>query len=101
MKMFNKDETKIKNYSDFVQQLIKIKESETAMTLGFYKYCHKYDKQIPFSSFEDFINTELENYGLKPVKITKNLDIILKFKDKAEAIIYIKPMEVDICILKL
>ena len=101
LNMFNKDDTKVQSYFDFTRQLTKLKESEdTAMTLGFAKYCYENNDELKFSDIEEIISIELNKYGLKPVRINDNIDIILHFKKKAEAIITVKGMKLDVCILK-
>ena len=50
---------------------------------------------------KEIILDELKHYGLEPIKITNDLDLIFKFKNQAEAIIYIKPLGIEIFIYKL
>lgn len=92
--------TKINSYNDFKEQLQHIKESEVAMVLSFYKYCYQNDNEIDFDMAKELMEEELEPLGLKPSKITKDLNLIFKYKRKAEAIIQIKPYKIDLLIHK-
>ena len=87
------EKVKIKTFEDFREQLNKVKKSHSEIVLSYYKYCHLYDKDedLDFDFYKDLILKELEPYGLEPSKITDDLDLIFKFKNKAEAIIHIKP----------
>lgn len=96
------EKVKIKTFEDFREQLNKVKKSHSEIVLSYYKYCHLYDKDedLDFNFYKDLILKELEPYGLEPSKITDNLDLIFKFKNKAEAIIHIKPFGIDLIIYK-
>lgn len=93
---------KIKTFEEFREQLNKVKKSQSEIVLSYYKYCHLYDEDedLDFNFYKDLILKELEPYGLEPSKITDNLDLIFKFKNKAEAIIHIKPFGIDLIIYK-
>lgn len=99
-KMSETEITKINNYNDFKEKLQHIKESEVAMVLSFYKYCYENDDEIDFETAKELMEEELESLGIKPYKITKDLDLIFKYKRKAEAIIHIKPYKIDLLIHK-
>ena len=96
------EKLKIKTYEEFKEQLNKVKKSHSEIVLSYYKYCHLYDEDedLDFNFYKDLILKELEPYGLEPSKITDNLDLIFKFKNKAEAIIHIKPFGIDLIIYK-
>lgn len=87
----------ITSYDEFKQQLEKAKEDEVAIILSFYKYCYKYEP-TEYKMYKQLICKELKTIGLKPVKITKNMDLIFRYKKEAEAIIYIKPYRIDLLI---
>jgi len=99
--MTETEHTIIKSFNDFKEQLEKVKTSQSEFILSYYKYCWKYSKENDFSFYKDLVLDELKSYGLKPYKVTQNLDLIFKFKDKAEAVIYIKPFGIDLIIMKL
>ena len=88
---------KIKTFEEFKEQLKKVKESQSEIALSYYKYCHLYDKDedLDFDFYKDLILDELKPYGLEPINITKDLDLIFMFKNKAEAVIHIKPFGID------
>ncbi len=88
---------KIKTYEEFKEQLKKVKETQSEIILSYYKYCHLYDKDedLDFDFYKDLILDELKPYGLEPINITKDLDLIFRFKNKAEAVIHIKPFGID------
>ena len=96
------ENVKIKTFEEFREQLNKVKKSQSEIVLSYYKYCHLYDEDedLDFNFYKDLILKELEPYGLEPSKITDNLDLIFKFKNKAEAIIHIKPFGIDLIIYK-
>ncbi len=96
------EKVKIKTFEDFREQLNNVKKSHSEIVLSYYKYCHLYDKDedLDFDFYKDLILKELEPYGLEPSKITDDLDLIFKFKNKAEAIIHIKPFGIDLIIYK-
>ena len=96
------EKLKIKTYGEFKEQLKKVKETQSEIILSYYKYCHLYDKDedLDFNFYKDLILKELEPYGLEPIKITEDLDLIFKFKNKAEAVIHIKPFGIDYLVYK-
>ena len=91
------EKVKIKTFEDFKEQLKKVKETQSEIVLSYYKYCHQYDKDedLDFDFYKDLILKELELYGLEPIKITDDFDLIFRFKNKAEAVIHIKPFGID------
>ena len=95
--MENTKKVKIKTFEDFKEQLKKVKKSQSEIVLSYYKYCHLYDKDedLDFDFYKDLILDELKPYGLEPINITKDLDLIFMFKNKAEAVIHIKPFGID------
>ena len=96
------EKLKIKTFEDFKEQLNKVKKSHSEIVLSYYKYCHLYDKDedLDFDFYKDLILDELKPYGLEPINITKDLDLIFNFKKQAEAIIHIKPFGIDYIIYK-
>ena len=98
--MADTDNTTIKTYNDFIEQLKKLQEEETAATLSFYKWSSKHRQNI-HSVFVECIENELAKFGLQPYKINRNMDCLVKFKNKAEAIIQIGACEVNLFICKL
>lgn len=98
--MADTDNTTIKTYNDFVEQLKKLQDEETAATLSFYKWCAKHRQNI-HSVYVECIENELAKFGLQPYKINHNMDCLVKFKNKAEAIIQIGACEVNLLIYKL
>ena len=72
----------------------------TAATLSFYKWCSKHRQEI-HSVYVECIENELARFGLQPYKINHNMDCLVKFKNKAEAIIQIGACEVNLLIYKL
>ncbi len=96
------EKVKIKTFEDFKEQLKKVKETQSEIVLSYYKYCHQYDKDedLDFDFYKDLILKELEPYGLEPIKITNDLDLIFRFKNKAEAVIHIKPFGIDYLVYK-
>ena len=93
---------KIKTFEEFKEQLKKVKESQSEIALSYYKYCHLYDKDedLDFDFYKDLILDELKPYGLEPIKITEDFDLIFRFKNKAEAVIHIKPFGIDYLIFQ-
>ena len=96
------EKVKIKTFEDFKEQLKKVKETQSEIVLSYYKYCHQYDKDedLDLNFYKDLILKELEPYGLEPIKITNDLDLIFRFKNKAEAVIHIKPFGIDYLVYK-
>lgn len=95
-----KDTTKINTYKDFVGQLQEIEKQHIDLVLSFYKYCSKQDDGISYQAAKELIEEELEPLGLKPYKITKEMNLIFRFKKIAEAVIYIKTYGIDLFIHK-
>ena len=95
-----KNTPKIKSYNDFVTQLKEITKQDSDIVLSFYKYC--WTKKHNSKDFKDLMIKELEPFGLKPFvrKFTEDMNIILKYKRQAEAIIYIGEYEIDLLIYK-
>lgn len=91
---------KIENYNDFVKQLQEIEKQDSDIVLSFYKY--GWTKKQNTKTFKDLMLKELELFGLKPFvrKFTDDMNIILKYKRQAEAIIYIGEYEIDLLIYK-
>lgn len=96
------EKVKIKTFEDFKEQLNKVKKSQSEIVLSYYKYCHLYDKDedLDFNFYKDLILKELEPYGLEPIKITNGLNLFFRFKNKAEAVIHIKPFGIDYLVYK-
>ena len=90
----------IKTYKDFVAQLQKLQDEELAATLSFYKWCSKHRQEI-HSVYVECIEDELARFVLKPYKVNHNMDCLVKFKNKAEAIIQIGVCEINLLIYKL
>ena len=97
------EKLKIKTYEEFKEQLNKVKKSHSEIVLSYYKYCHLYDEDedLDFNFYKDLIWKELEPYGVEPIKITNDLNLIFRFKNKAEAVIHIKPFGIDYLVYKL
>lgn len=95
-----KDITKIRTYKDFVQQLQEIEKDNIDIVLSFYKYCSKQDDGMSFQAAKELIEEELEPLGLKPYRITKEMNLIFRFKKVAEAVVLIKTYGIDLFIHK-
>lgn len=95
-----KDIVKIRTYNDFVDALQKIEEANLDLVLSFYKYCSKRDDGVSFEVAKELIEGELKSIGLKPYKITNEMNLIFRFKKIAEAVIYIKTYGIDLLIHK-
>ncbi len=93
-------EIEIKTYKDFVGQLKKLQDEQTAATLSFYKWCAKHRQEI-YSVYVECIEDKLARFGLKPYKVNHNMDCLVKFKNRAEAIIQIGVCEINLLICKL
>ena len=93
-------EIEIKTYKDFVGQLKKLQDEQTAAMLSYYKWCAKHRQEI-HSVYVECIEDELVRFGLKPYKVNHNMDCLVKFKNKAEAIIQIGVCEINLLICKL
>ena len=91
---------KIKSYDDFIAQLHEIEKSSSDIVLSFYKYCWTRNKN--YKDFKKLIKEELDQFGLNPYirKFTREMNIILKYKRKAEAIVYIDTYGIDLLIYK-
>lgn len=89
----------IKTYNDFVEQLNKIKEECSDIVISFYKYCWLHEENS-FDLYKGLIINELKPYGLQVFKVTEEMNIIIRFKKIAEAVIYIKPYSIDFAIYK-
>lgn len=94
------DTVEIKSYKDFVEQLKKLQEEDMAARLSFWKWCSRHRRDI-YSVYVECLEIELAKFGLQPYKINHNMDCLVKFKNKAEAIIYIGVCKVDLLICKL
>ena len=92
---------KIKTYNDFVSQLQEIEKSSTDIVLSFYKCC--WTRNHNYKGFKELMLEELEPLGLKPYlrKFTKEMNIIFRFKRKAEAIVYVKEYGIDLLVYRL
>lgn len=95
-----KDIVKIKTYNDFVKQLQEIEKSNMDIVLSFYKYCSKQDDGMSYQAAKELIEEELEPLGLKPYRITKEMNLIFRFKKIAEAVVLIKTYGIDLVIHK-
>ena len=89
----------IKTYNDFVEQLNKIKEECSDIVISFYKYCWLHEENS-FDIYKGLIINELEPYGLQVFKVTEEMNLVIRFKKIAEAVIYIKPYSIDYAIYK-
>lgn len=90
----------INTYNDFVEQLQEIEKQHIDIVLSFYKYCSKQEDGVSLKAAKELIEEELEPLGLKPYKITKELNLIFRFKKIAEAVVYIKTYGIDLLIHK-
>lgn len=95
-----KDKVKIRTYNDFVEQLQEIEKQHLDWVLSFYKYCSKRDDGVSFEVAKELIEEDLKPLGLKPHKITNEMNLIFKFKKVAEAVVYIKTYGIDLFIYK-
>ncbi len=95
-----KDKVKIRTYKDFVEQLQEIEKQHLDWVLSFYKYCSKQDDGVSFEVAKELIVEALEPLGLKPYRITNEMNLIFRFKKIAEAVIYIKTYGIDLLIHK-
>lgn len=95
-----KDKVKIRTYKDFVEQLQEIEKQHLDWVLSFYKYCSKQDDGVSFEVAKELIVEDLKPLGLKPYKITDEMNLIFRFKKIAEAVIYIKTYGIDLLIHK-
>lgn len=89
----------IKTYNDFVEQLNKIKEECSDIVISFYKYCWLHEENS-FDMYKGLIINELKPYGLQVFKVTEEMNLVIRFKKIAEAVIYIKPYSIDYAIYK-
>lgn len=97
MEQAENNDIKIETYQDFVKQL-NLAEDEYGMAFSYYKYCYRYYGN--FKYYKNLITKEFKLYGLVPIKVTKNLTLIFKYKNIAEAVVYIKHMGVCTLIYK-
>lgn len=95
-----KDIVKIRTYKDFVEQLQEIEKQHIDLVLSFYKYCSKRDDGISYEVAKELIEEDLKPLGLKPHKITDEMNLIFRFKRIAEAVVYIKTYGIDLLIHK-
>lgn len=91
---------KIETYNDFVKQLQEIEKQHIDIVLSFYKYCSKQEDGVSLKAAKELIEEELEPLGLQPYKITKELNLIFRFRKIAEAVVYIKTYGIDLFIHK-
>lgn len=92
--------SEIETYNDFVEQLHEIEKQHIDIVLSFYKYCSKQEDGVSFKAAKELIEEELEPLGLQPYKITKELNLIFRFRKIAEAVVYIKTYGIDLFIHK-
>jgi hypothetical protein len=95
-----KDIIKIRTYNDFVNALQKIEEANLDLVFSFYKYCSKRDDGISADVAKELIEKDLKPIGLKPYKITEEMNLIFKFKRIAEAVVLINTYGIDLFIYK-
>ena len=95
-----KDMTKIRTYKDFVERLQEIEKQNFDIVLSFYKYCYKQNEGMSLKDAKELMEEELEPLGLKPYRITKELNLIFRFKKIAEAVVLIKSYGIDLVIHK-
>lgn len=95
-----KDIVKIKTYNDFVEALQNIEGASLDLVLSFYKYCSKRDDGLSFEVAKELIEKELKSIGLKPYKITDEMNLIFRFKRIAEAVVLINTYGIDLLIHK-
>ncbi len=100
--MADTEKITINTFKDFTQQLTALKEDGTAKVLSYYKYCWLHDAEYDFDFYKELIEDELEDFGLKQYeyKVTDDMNFILRFNKKSEAVIYIKPYGIDFFIHK-
>ena len=96
-----KDKPKVKTYNDFVSAIQNLGPTYSDKLLSFYKYCYQFDELLDLNAVKELIEEELIDNGLKPFKITDDLDVILRFKKKAECVIQIKAYGIDYFIHRL
>ncbi len=95
-----KDTVKIRTYKDFVEQLQEIEKQHIDLVLSFYKYCSRQDDGISYDVAKELIKEDLEPLGLKPYRITKEMNLIFRFKRIAEAVVLINTYGIDLLIHK-
>ena len=93
----------ISSYGEFIEQLNKVKNSEASAIISFYKYCWQYGDEHDFNGNKDLIIHELREYGLESFiyKVTEDMNIILRYENFAEAVMLVKPYQVDIALLRI
>ena len=72
------------------------------MLITFFKYCWLHDHEGDFNFYKELIEDELNDFGLKDFqyKVTEDMNFVLRYKKKAEALLYIKSYGVDFFINK-
>ena len=93
----------INTFEDFKKQIEALKEDTTATTLiSYFKYCWLHDTQYDFEFYKGLVEDQLEEFGLNTCiyKVTEDMHLILRYKKKAEVILYIKNYGVDFFINK-
>ncbi len=96
-----KQKIRIKSYNDFVERLKQIEEIHIDVVLSFYKFCTKRDDKFTYKIAKELIIEELEPTGLKPFKITKDINLIFRYKKIAEAVVLVRDYGIDLLIYKL
>lgn len=95
-----KNKVKIRTYKDFVEQLQEIEKQHIDLVLSFYKYCSKRDDGMSFEVAKELIEEDLKPLGLKPYKITDEMNLIFRFKRIAEAVVLINTYGIDLFVYK-
>lgn len=95
-----KNKVKIRTYKDFVEQLQEIEKQHIDLVLSFYKYCSKRDDGISYEAANELIEEDLKPLGLKPYKITDEMNLIFRFKRIAEAVVLINTYGIDLFVYK-
>ena len=93
----------INTFNDFKKQLSALKEDTTTSALiSLLKYCWLQDDECVFNFYKELIEDELEEFGLKDYqyRVTEDMNFVLRYKKKAEALLYIKNYGVDFFINK-
>lgn len=100
--MADTEKITIHTFDDFTKQLKALKEGTTATVISYFKYCWLHDAEYDFNFYKELIEDELEELGLKDYqyKVTDDMNFILRFNKKSEAVIYIKPYGIDFFIHK-
>lgn len=92
----------INTFNDFKNQLMALKKDTSAMLISFFKYCWLHDNESDFNFYKELIEDELNDFGLKDFqyRVTEDMNFVLRYKKKAEALLYIKNYGVDFFINK-